>query len=148
MQDIYFKLKVLLEKRGKNEPLESPPRLGLICFKTFHLNLKKKIFILNLLHTYVVVLTLVTHYPCNRRCFLYIPLCLLTIQARVLKLDIHNLHHKKVSFAYTIFFPDVPTCPDIMKHFLISMTGFRNIEQYLKCNKKSHQLQSLCDIFR
>ena len=39
MQDIYFKLKVLLEKGGKNEPLESSPRLGLICFKIFLLNL-------------------------------------------------------------------------------------------------------------
>ena len=51
MQDMYansnegmvFKLVVSLEQGGKNEPLENPPRLGLICFKTFHLNLKKKI---------------------------------------------------------------------------------------------------------
>ena len=50
MQDMYansnegmvFKLVVSLEQGGKNEPLENPPRLGLICFKTFHLNLKKK----------------------------------------------------------------------------------------------------------
>ena len=56
MQDIYFKLKALLEKMGKNEPLESPPRLGLICFKTFLLNF----LILNLFYTYVAVLTLAT----------------------------------------------------------------------------------------
>ena len=35
----FFKLVVLLEQGDKNEPLESPPRLGLICFKTFGLNL-------------------------------------------------------------------------------------------------------------
>ena len=52
MQNIYansnegmvFKLVVLLEQGGKNEPLESPPRLGLIYFKNFHLNLKKNPF--------------------------------------------------------------------------------------------------------
>ena len=33
MQDMYA---------NSNE--ESPPRLGLICFKTFHINSKKKIF--------------------------------------------------------------------------------------------------------
>ena len=51
MQNIYansnegmvFKLVVLLEQGGKNKPLESPPILGLIYFKNFHLNLKKKI---------------------------------------------------------------------------------------------------------
>ena len=37
-EDIVFKLVVSLEQRGKNEPLESPPRLGLICFKTIDLN--------------------------------------------------------------------------------------------------------------
>ena len=36
------KLVASLKQGGKNEPLESPPRFGLICFKTFHLNLKKK----------------------------------------------------------------------------------------------------------
>ena len=42
-EGIVFKLVVLLEQGGKNELLENPPRLGLICFKTLHLNLKKKI---------------------------------------------------------------------------------------------------------
>ena len=43
MKDIYanlnygmvFKFVVSLEQGVKKEPLESPPRLGLICFKTF-----------------------------------------------------------------------------------------------------------------
>ena len=47
MQDMYvnsnegmvFKLEVSLEQGSKNESLESPPRLGLICVKTFSLNL-------------------------------------------------------------------------------------------------------------
>ena len=110
---IVFKLEVSLEQGGKIKLLESLPRLGLISFKTFHLNLKKK-SILNLLRTYVVVLT---HNPCNRRYFLHIPLCLSTIQVIVLKLGIHNLHHKKVPFAYTILFPDDPSYPDIMNFF-------------------------------
>ena len=52
-------------------------------------------------------------------------------------LGIHNLHHKKALFSYTILFPDVPTFPDIMKVFLISVTRFRNTEIYLKCNRKA-----------
>ena len=56
----------------------------------------------------------------------------------ILKLDIHNLHHKKVPFAYTILFPDIPTFPHIMKLFLISGNDYRNIEYYLKCNEESH----------
>ena len=47
MQDIYansnegmvYKLVVSLEQVGKNDHLESPFRLGLICFETFDLNL-------------------------------------------------------------------------------------------------------------
>ena len=74
-ESMVFKLVVSLDK---NKSLENPPRLELIYFKTFHLNLKK-IFILNLLHTYIVVLTLGSHNPCNRRYFLHIPLCLSTI---------------------------------------------------------------------
>ena len=42
-EGMVFKLKVSLEQGGKSEPLESPARLGLICFKTFHFNLRKKI---------------------------------------------------------------------------------------------------------
>ena len=86
MKDMYvnsngsmaFKLVVSLEQRGKNEPLEKQPRLGLVCFKNFYLNLKK-IFILNLLHTYVVVLTLGTYNPCSRKYFLHILLFLSTM---------------------------------------------------------------------
>ena len=77
-ESMVLKLVVSLEQGDKNKPLENPPRLELICFKTFHLNLKK-IFILNLLHTYIVVLALGSHNPCNRRYFLHIPLCLSTI---------------------------------------------------------------------
>ena len=65
-----------------------------------------------------------------------------------MKLGINNLHHKKVPFSNTILFPDVATFPKIMNFFLISVTGFRNIEYYLKCSKESHLLQSLCDVFR
>ena len=65
MQDMYsnsnegmvFRLVVSLKQGSKNELLESRPRLGLISFETFHLNLQKK-SILSLLHTYIVVLTL------------------------------------------------------------------------------------------
>ena len=47
MQDMYansnegmvFKRVVSSEQGGKNEPLEIPPRLGLIYFKNFDLNL-------------------------------------------------------------------------------------------------------------
>ena len=42
-ESMVFKLEVSLDQGGKSEPLESPARLGLICFKTFHLNLRKKI---------------------------------------------------------------------------------------------------------
>ena len=35
-EGIVFKLVVPLEQRGKNKPSETPPRLGLISFKTFH----------------------------------------------------------------------------------------------------------------
>ena len=85
MQDMYtnsnegmaFKLVVSLEQDDKSKHLESPPRLRLICFKTSHLNLKKN-YILNLLDVYVVVLTLATHNPCNRRYLLHIPFCLST----------------------------------------------------------------------
>ena len=38
-EGVVFKLVVSLKQGSKNEPLESPPRLGLICFKTFDLNL-------------------------------------------------------------------------------------------------------------
>ena len=38
-EDIFFKRVVSLEQEGKNKPLESLPRLGLICFKTFDLSL-------------------------------------------------------------------------------------------------------------
>ena len=59
-EGMVFKLKVLFEQGGENETLESPARLGLICFKTFHLNLRKGNSTLNPLHTYVAVLTLHT----------------------------------------------------------------------------------------
>ena len=36
-EDMVFKLVVSLEQQRKSEPLESSPRLGLICFKTFDL---------------------------------------------------------------------------------------------------------------
>ena len=88
-----FKLVVSLEQGSKNKPLENSSRLRLICFKTSHLNLKKK-SILNLLHTYVAALTLSTYNPCNGRYYLRIPLCLSTTQVIVLMLGIHNLHHK------------------------------------------------------
>ena len=119
-----FKLVVSLEQGSKNKPLENSSRLRLICFKTSHLNLKKK-SILNLLHTYVAALTLGTYNPCNGRYYLRIPLCLSTTQVIVLMLGIHNLHHK-------FFFPD----------------WFPQSEYYLKCNKENHWLQSLCDDFR
>ena len=49
MQDMYensnegmvFELVVSLEQGGKSKSLESPPRLPLVCFKTFDWNLQK-----------------------------------------------------------------------------------------------------------
>ena len=38
-EGMVFKLVVSLRQGGKNEPRESPPRLGLISFKTFDINL-------------------------------------------------------------------------------------------------------------
>ena len=38
-EGMVFKLVVSLEQGDKNESLESPPRLGLIIFKTIDLNL-------------------------------------------------------------------------------------------------------------
>ena len=73
-EGMVLKLVVSLEQGGKKETLESPPRLELICFKTFPLNLKKK-SILNQLYKYVVVLTLRTSNPCNRRYFLHVSFC-------------------------------------------------------------------------
>ena len=43
-EDIVFKFEVSLEQGGKIKLIESLPRLGLISFKTFHLNLKKNAF--------------------------------------------------------------------------------------------------------
>ena len=73
--------------------------------------------VLNLLHTYVVVLTLGIHNPCNRRYLLHISLCLSITQTIALKLGTNSPHHKKVPCRYTILFADVPTFPDIMKFF-------------------------------
>ena len=72
---------------------------------------------LNLLHTYVVVLTLGTHNPCNRKYLLHISFCLSTTKVIVLKPGINNPHHKKVLSGYTIFFADVPVFPQMMKFF-------------------------------
>ena len=70
----------------KNEPLESPPRLADL-FQNFLFKFDIAWFVLwslaqkevlNLLHIYVVVLSLGTHNPCNRRYLLHISLCLST----------------------------------------------------------------------
>ena len=42
-ESMIFKLVVSLQQGGKNKVLENPPRLGLICFKTFHSNFEKNI---------------------------------------------------------------------------------------------------------
>ena len=64
MKVSFFKLVISLEQGGKNKPLGSPPRLGLICYWFVLWSLAHK-EVLNLLQTYVVVLTLGTHNSCN-----------------------------------------------------------------------------------
>ena len=118
--------------KGVKRTPRKPTQIRVGLFQNFSFK-----FILNRLQTYVVVLTLDTHNPCNRRYFQHIPLCLSTIQVKVLKFGIHNLNHKKVLFSYTILFPDVLTFPDIINSFWIPVTSFRNIESYLECNKES-----------
>ena len=79
-------------------------KLDIVWFAWWSLAQKE---VLNLLHTYVVVLILGTHNPCNRNYPLHISLCLSTTKAIVLKLGINNPHHKKVPSGYTILFADV-----------------------------------------
>ena len=67
--------------------------------------------VINLLHTYAVVLTLGTHNPSSRRYLLHMSLCL----SIVMKLGINNPHCKKLPSGYTILFVDVPTFPNILK---------------------------------
>ena len=55
--------------------------------------------VLNLLHTYVVVLTLGTHNRCNRSYLLHIWLCF----GLVLKPGINNPHHEKGTFWVYLF---------------------------------------------
>ena len=50
--------------------------------------------VLNLLYTYVAVLTLATYNPCNGRYLLHVPLCLSIAWATPLKLGIQNPHNK------------------------------------------------------
>ena len=73
--------------------------------------------VINLLQTYVVVLTIDTLNSCNRIYLLHISLCLSTTQAIVLKLGINNPHHKKVPSGYTILLADVTTFLQIMNLF-------------------------------
>ena len=75
-----------------------------------------------------------------------LPLCLSIIQAIALKLGIHNPHHKKAPFAYSVLFSWHHEHHEI---FSISVTGFNKSGYYLnlKCNKESHWLQNLWDTF-
>ena len=81
--------------------------------------------VLNLLHTYVVVLTLGTYNPCNRRYLLHVPLCLSITQAIALKLSMQNPHNEKYLLYIRFCLLNVPTFPDIM-------TIFKKSGYYLK----------------
>ena len=83
--------------------------------------------VLNLLHTYVVVLTLGTYNPCIKRFFLHVSLCLSIAQAIALKFGIQNRHNKKVPFAYTILFAERLHFSLHHEIFLISVTGFKKV---------------------
>ena len=50
--------------------------------------------------------------------------------AIVLKLGIHNPHHKMVPSAYTILFADILTFPDNMVLLFVSMTGVKAIATF------------------
>ena len=82
--------------------------------------------VLNLLHTYVVVLTLGTYNPCNRRYLLHVPLCLSIAWAITLKLGIQNLHNKKYLLHLPFCLLNVLTFPDLVK-FFFSVTGFKKV---------------------
>ena len=83
--------------------------------------------VLNLLHTYVVALTLGTYNPCKRRYLLHIPLCLLLAQDIALELGIQNPHNKKIPFAYTILFAERLHFSLHHEIFFISVTGFKKV---------------------
>ena len=91
--------------------------------------------VLNLLHTYVVVLTLGTHNTWYRRYFLHISLCLSITWAIVLKLVIHNPQHK--------YLLHMSFCLLTFQLFLASWNFFYfryPVGYYLR--KESHCLQS------
>ena len=117
---------------------------SLVCFVV--LSTERSIKPIN---TYVVILTLGTPNPCNRRYLLHVPLCLSLIQAIALKLDIHNPLCKKIPSACTILFAEC-------LHFYWELffwgggEGFSwmtsiKVESryYLRCNNESQWPQSL-----
>ena len=65
-----LKLEVWLEQTPRN-----PSKIRVDLFQNFPFKFEKN-SILKILHTYVVVLTLDAHNPCNRRYILHITLCL------------------------------------------------------------------------
>ena len=83
-EGMLFKLIILVGQGCKNEPLESPPRLGLFLQNFwFKFDIAWCVLwplvqeeVLNLLHIYVVVLIIGTYNPCKRIYLLHIPLCL------------------------------------------------------------------------
>ena len=94
MKVSFFKLVVSLEQRGGGEqtPTKST-QIRVDLFQNFRFKFDIAWFILrslaqkevlNLLHTYVVVLTLGTYNPGNKRYLLHISLCLPTTRAIVM----------------------------------------------------------------
>ena len=92
--------------------------------------------VLNLLHTYVVVSTLDTYNPCNRRYLLHVSLCLSIAWVIALKLGIQNPHNKKYLLHIPFCLLKVPTFPDIIK-FLDFCDWFQKSGYYLNTRRKA-----------
>ena len=56
-------------------------------------------------------------------------------------------HYKKVPSGYNILFADVPLFLVTSRDFFDFHDCFKEIGYYLKCNKESHWLQSLWNVF-
>ena len=81
MKVSFFKLLVSLDHKGKKQTTRKPTQIRVDLFQNFRFKFDIAWFVLrslahkevlNVLHTYVVVLTLDTHNPGNRRYLLHI----------------------------------------------------------------------------
>ena len=82
-------------------------------------------------------------------CYADNPVYDLGLSICVVEKGMQNSHNKKVSFAYTILFPERLHFCRYYEIFLISVTGLKKKSgYYLKYQKESHWIQSLWDAFR